>query len=201
MMLCCNVLFIKTVEIILVYNQIQSLWYPIVPSKSLLYNNNTCFDCYHLQRVDYLPNGNHINQPMVLVSGNSSSHPASFILLGIPGLESFQYWIAFLFCAMYAVAVVGNITLLCIIRIDHTLHKPMYLFLAMLAITDLVLSSSTQPKMLVIFCFMLTRLSTMPASSRCSSSMPFLLWSLGCSWLWPWIAMWPSASHSDTLAS
>uniref|UniRef100_A0A8D2G2X8 Olfactory receptor family 52 subfamily R member 1 (gene/pseudogene) n=1 Tax=Theropithecus gelada TaxID=9565 RepID=A0A8D2G2X8_THEGE len=77
-------------------------------------------------------------QPMVLVSGNSSSHPASFILLGIPGLESFQFWIAFPCCATYAVAVVGNITLLRVIRIDHTLHKPMYLFLAMLAITDLI---------------------------------------------------------------
>ncbi|XP_011717150.2 olfactory receptor 52R1 [Macaca nemestrina] len=90
---------------------------------------------------------------MVLASGNSSSHPGSFTLLGIPGRESFQFWIAFPFSAMHAVAVVGNITLLHIIRIDHTLHKPMYLFLAMLAITDLVLSSSTQPKMLVIFWF------------------------------------------------
>ncbi|PNJ24959.1 OR52R1 isoform 1 [Pongo abelii] len=90
---------------------------------------------------------------MVLASGNSSSHPASFILLGIPGRESFQFWIAFPFCAMHAVAVVGNITLLHVIRIDHTLHEPMYLFLAMLAITDLVLSSSTQPKMLAIFWF------------------------------------------------
>ncbi|KAL4829645.1 hypothetical protein H8958_006654 [Nasalis larvatus] len=105
------------------------------------------------KKVDYLPNGDHINQPMVLASGNSSSHPASFILLGIPGLESFQFWIAFPFCAMYAVAVLGNIALLHVIRIDHTLHKPMYLFLAMLPIADLVLSSSTQPKVLAIFWF------------------------------------------------
>uniref|UniRef100_A0A2K5E5D9 Olfactory receptor family 52 subfamily R member 1 n=1 Tax=Aotus nancymaae TaxID=37293 RepID=A0A2K5E5D9_AOTNA len=85
---------------------------------------------------------------IVVASGNSSSYPVFFILLGIPGLESFQFWIAFPFCAMYAVAIVGNITLLHVIRIDHTLQEPMYLFLAMLAITDLVLSSSTQPKML-----------------------------------------------------
>ncbi|KAL2806662.1 olfactory receptor 52R1 [Daubentonia madagascariensis] len=90
---------------------------------------------------------------MVLSSRNSSSHPVSFILLGMPGLESAQFWIAFPFCATYIVAVLGNITLLHIIRIDHTLHEPMYLFLAMLAITDLFLSSSTQPKMLAIFWF------------------------------------------------
>ncbi|XP_045412386.1 olfactory receptor 52R1-like [Lemur catta] len=90
---------------------------------------------------------------MMLPSGNISSHPVSFILLGMPGLQSAQFWIAFPFCTMYIVAILGNITLLHIIRIDHTLHGPMYLFLAMLAITDLVLSSSTQPKMLAIFWF------------------------------------------------
>ncbi|ELW71781.1 olfactory receptor 52R1 [Tupaia chinensis] len=86
-------------------------------------------------------------------TGNSSSPPVSFILLGIPGLENSQFWIAFPFCAMYVVAIVGNIILLHVIRTDHTLHEPMYLFLAMLAVSDLVLSSSTQPKMLAIFWF------------------------------------------------
>ncbi|XP_037694646.1 olfactory receptor 52R1-like [Choloepus didactylus] len=89
----------------------------------------------------------------MLASRNTSSHPVSFVLLGIPGLESSQFWIAFPVCAMYAVTVLGNITLLHIIRTDLMLHEPMYLFLAMLAVTDLVLSSSTQPKMLAILWF------------------------------------------------
>ncbi|XP_038424771.1 olfactory receptor 52R1-like [Canis lupus baileyi] len=89
----------------------------------------------------------------MLASGNSSSHPVFFILLGIPGLENYQFWIAFPLCAMYLVAIVGNFITLHIIRTDHTLHEPMYLFLAMLAITDLALSSSTQPKMLAILWF------------------------------------------------
>ncbi|XP_014697393.1 olfactory receptor 52R1-like [Equus asinus] len=90
---------------------------------------------------------------MMLASDNNSSHPVSFILLGIPGLEHSQFWIAFPLGAMYVVAIVGNITILHIIRTDHTLHEPMYLFLVMLATTDLVLSSSTQPKMLAILWF------------------------------------------------
>lgn len=89
----------------------------------------------------------------MVASSNSSSHPLFFMLLGIPGLENYQFWIAFPFCVMYIVALTGNITILYIIRIDHTLHEPMYLFLALLAITDLVLSSSTQPKMLAILWF------------------------------------------------
>jgi olfactory receptor len=86
-------------------------------------------------------------------SRNTSSHPAFFILLGIPGLENTQFWIAFPSCVMYVMAIVGIITILHIIQTDHNLHEPMYLFLGMLAITDLVLSSSTQPKMLAILWF------------------------------------------------
>ncbi|EMP26208.1 Olfactory receptor 52M1 [Chelonia mydas] len=54
---------------------------------------------------------------------------------------------------MYTIAVLGNFTVLCIVKREPSLHAPMYYFLCMLAVTDLVLSTSILPKMLSIFWF------------------------------------------------
>ncbi|XP_074840034.1 olfactory receptor 52M1-like [Carettochelys insculpta] len=81
------------------------------------------------------------------------TNPSTIILLGIPGLEAAYVWLSIPFCIMYAIVLLGNFFILFMVKIESSLHEPMYYFLCMLAITDLVLSSSTLPKMLSIFWF------------------------------------------------
>ncbi|XP_006130437.2 olfactory receptor 52K2-like [Pelodiscus sinensis] len=81
------------------------------------------------------------------------SNPSTFILLGIPGLEEAHVWISIPFCAMYIIAVLGNFMILFIVKMELRLHEPMYYFLCMLAVTDLLLSTSIMPKILSIFWF------------------------------------------------
>ncbi|KAM6096617.1 PREDICTED: olfactory receptor 52B2-like [Chlamydotis macqueenii] len=81
----------------------------------------------------------------------SSSQPAAFLLLGLAGLEDLHTWLSIPFCLMYTAALLGNLILLFVIATEQSLHRPMYLFLAMLAVADLVLSSSTVPKALSVF--------------------------------------------------
>ncbi|XP_067399700.1 olfactory receptor 51G2-like [Emydura macquarii macquarii] len=79
--------------------------------------------------------------------------PAVFLLTGIPGQEDIHVWISIPFCLMYVTSILGNSVILFIIKTDPTLHEPMYIFLSMLAVTDLGLLISTMPTILGIFWF------------------------------------------------
>uniref|UniRef100_A0A8C3S2V2 G-protein coupled receptors family 1 profile domain-containing protein n=1 Tax=Chelydra serpentina TaxID=8475 RepID=A0A8C3S2V2_CHESE len=81
------------------------------------------------------------------------SDPSPFILIGIPGLEAAHVWISIPFSTFYTISLFGNFMLLFVVGKEQTLHKPMYLLLCMLALTDIGMSSSVMPKALCILWF------------------------------------------------
>ncbi|XP_010168889.1 olfactory receptor 52B2 [Antrostomus carolinensis] len=92
-------------------------------------------------------------------SNLSASHPAFFILVGIPGMEKSYTWISIPVCVMYSAALLGNLVLLVTIVKERSLHEPMYLFLCMLAVYDLLLSTATVPKTLSVLWSLSTQIS------------------------------------------
>ncbi|XP_044857436.1 olfactory receptor 52N4-like [Mauremys mutica] len=81
------------------------------------------------------------------------SDPSTLILMGIPGLEAAHVWISIPFSMFYDIGLLGNVTVLYVVGKEQTLHKPMYLLIYMLALTDISTSTSVVPKALCIFWF------------------------------------------------
>uniref|UniRef100_H9GC09 Olfactory receptor n=1 Tax=Anolis carolinensis TaxID=28377 RepID=H9GC09_ANOCA len=77
--------------------------------------------------------------------------PPSFTLRGLSGQEAADFWLAFPLLALYLVSVVGNGTIVWVVRAEASLHAPKYLFLGMLAGVDLALATCTMPRMLSLF--------------------------------------------------
>ncbi|XP_066216737.1 olfactory receptor 52Z1P-like [Saccopteryx leptura] len=90
---------------------------------------------------------------MKTFSNHTNPRDIWYTMMGIPGLEDAHTWISIPICLMYIVALVGNTLLLFLIFTERSLHEPMYLFLSMLALADIFLSTVTTPKMLAIFWF------------------------------------------------
>ncbi|XP_044524781.1 olfactory receptor 51L1-like [Gracilinanus agilis] len=74
---------------------------------------------------------------------SSSSLSTTFYLTGIPGYEALYHWISIPFFILYMIGILGNCTILHIVRTDPSLHEPMYYFLAMLSLTDMGMSLPT----------------------------------------------------------
>nr|XP_005311865.1 olfactory receptor 51G2-like [Chrysemys picta bellii] len=76
-----------------------------------------------------------------------------FLLTGLPSHGDTHLWISIPFCFMYIISIIGNSVILFTVKTDPSLHEPMYIFLSMLAITDLGISITTIPTILGIYLF------------------------------------------------
>ncbi|CAM4328735.1 unnamed protein product [Lepidochelys olivacea] len=90
---------------------------------------------------------------LMAVFNLTPSDPSGFILIGIPGLEAAHLWISIPFSMFYIIGLMGNFMILFVVGKEQTLHKPMYLLLCMLAVTDIGMSTSAVPNALCIFWF------------------------------------------------
>ncbi|XP_066474886.1 olfactory receptor 51H1-like [Tiliqua scincoides] len=87
------------------------------------------------------------------INDSSVENHQTFVLTGIPGTQEYDSWLAFPLCMLYGLTLLGNITILSVIKAEDSLHQPMYIFLSILACSDLGLSMSTMPTILGIYWF------------------------------------------------
>ncbi|CAM9439004.1 unnamed protein product [Rangifer tarandus platyrhynchus] len=82
---------------------------------------------------------------------NNGTKVTEFILLGFAGQHKYWRVLFIVFLVIYLVTLVGNIGMILLIKIDSSLHTPMYFFLQNLAFVDLCYTSAITPKMLQNF--------------------------------------------------
>ncbi|XP_003355695.1 olfactory receptor 8S1-like [Sus scrofa] len=71
-----------------------------------------------------------------------------FILSGLSDNPHIQALLFLLFLGIYLLTLMGNLTMMLVIRADSHLHTPMYFFLSNLSFLDFCFSSVTVPKLL-----------------------------------------------------
>ncbi|XP_034349576.1 olfactory receptor 1f45-like [Arvicanthis niloticus] len=109
-----------------------------------------------------------------MMTRNHSS-VSEFLLLGLSEHQEQQPLLFGIFLIIYLVTVMGNMLIILAIVSDPHLHSPMYFFLANLSLTDLCLSSTTVPRMLVNI---ETQSHSIPYAG-CLSQIYFFLWFIG----------------------
>ncbi|XP_037695633.1 olfactory receptor 51G2-like [Choloepus didactylus] len=85
------------------------------------------------------------------IPSNINTSSFYFILMDLQGLEGAHSWTAIPICSIYVLSMLGNITIMYVVKTGPSLHTPMYLFLSMFSMADLGLSASTLPSMAAVF--------------------------------------------------
>ncbi|XP_072478316.1 olfactory receptor 5P80-like [Notamacropus eugenii] len=85
------------------------------------------------------------------MTGKNSSTVTEFFILGLTDDPTLRVFLFVLFLGIYIFILLGNLSIIVLIRKSPPLHTPMYLFLSHLAFVDIGLSSSVMPVMLMNF--------------------------------------------------
>ncbi|XP_063295443.1 olfactory receptor 6N1-like [Pelobates fuscus] len=72
-----------------------------------------------------------------------------FILLGFPELHQYQLLLFIIILLAYTLCVLGNMTIISLVKLDPLLHSPMYLFISTFAVLDIGFVTVTVPKLLI----------------------------------------------------
>ncbi|XP_066475517.1 olfactory receptor 2AT4-like [Tiliqua scincoides] len=74
-----------------------------------------------------------------------------FFVVGFPNFQDQQFPLFFVFLVIYLLILCSNFVIIMVVAVDPKLHKPMYFFLINLSILDILLTTTTIPKMLAMF--------------------------------------------------
>ncbi|KPP60462.1 hypothetical protein Z043_121538, partial [Scleropages formosus] len=85
--------------------------------------------------------------------GNQTS-ATDFFIVGFPGLQQNYYGlVGTVFFLVYFFTLVGNAAFLALFTTDRNLHKPMYVLTLNLAVSDVLFSTTTLPKIIAKYWF------------------------------------------------
>ncbi|XP_072477513.1 olfactory receptor 5P80-like [Notamacropus eugenii] len=85
------------------------------------------------------------------MSGNNCTVVKEFIILGLTDDPNLRVILFVTFLGVYTLTLLGNLSIITLIRNNSQLHSPMYLFLSHLAFVDIGYSSTVTPVMLKSF--------------------------------------------------
>ncbi|XP_074046573.1 olfactory receptor 56B1-like [Macrotis lagotis] len=94
-----------------------------------------------------------IMRPSARLLNGSHFQVTEFILMGLPGIHSWQHWLSLPLALLYFSAISANLLIFITIWKEPKLHQPMYQFLCILSVVDIGLATTIMPKILAIFWF------------------------------------------------
>ncbi|XP_069856169.1 olfactory receptor 10R2-like [Dipodomys merriami] len=101
----------------------------------------------------------------------NSSLVTEFLLLGFSSLGDLQFVLFGVFLCLYLVILSGNVIIISVVRLDRSLHTPMYFFLGVLSTSEIFYTLVILPKMLINLFSVLRTLSFV----SCATQMYFFL--------------------------